>query len=235
MSGAFVKKANANLVSQTSPVNISFAPTNPGDALIIGIGSGSGVTAPAFADNGVGSTAYTNEFAYANINPAAIDGGLSFAGIWLCPSVGTGVTTITLTWTGGSTENVDYFIMEYSGLATTLGAILAAKQSNIQATPGTTANAITSGTATSVGSAPFMLIGIVGNNGDSDTAAGTGFTSRITGSNSWFAEDVRQTATGSYNATATAATHGGTDSYITYMLALAEPAGGDTLMGQAFM
>lgn len=146
------------------------------------------------------------------------------------------LTSVTCTYNGGTPGSCGIIVIQYSGLATASGLITTAK--NSQAAPGTTANAITSGSTlvTLPGGAPAAaIIGVVLNSGDSDTTNGTGFTARYgTGvSNLYFIEDQRITSSTTLAATATAPTHGGTDSYATFLLAFSEPAVASiNLMGQ---
>lgn len=88
-----------------------------------------------------------------------------------------------------------------------------------QLAPGTTTDAITSGSI-SVASGAYIL-GVCNNSsGDGDTVAGTGFTVRGATTGNFAVEDQTQASSGSYATTFTAATHGGTDYYHTFLFAI---------------
>lgn len=155
----------------------------------------------------------------------------AYFSIFYKSNLASGITSLTVTINGGTPGTCQIAIVQYSGIATTSPFIVEAHQG--QSAPGTGANAISSGAAT-VSSQPAIVIGITQNDGNSDTAAGTGYTGRFTGNNDWFVQDKRVTSTGSNTATATAATHGGTDVYWTTIIAIKEPATA-TLDGSMFL
>lgn len=146
-------------------------------------------------------------------------------------NVGSGVTSVTATYDGGNPGTLNTTLLEFSGLAAASAFITSIKAT--QATPGTSANAITSGaTSITVGTAALVL-GITFNQGGGDTVGGTGYTTELDN------DDItvyhkRITSTGSHAATATAATRGGTDTYETVLLAFAEPSD-DVLMARICM
>lgn len=142
-------------------------------------------------------------------------------------NVPSGVTSVTVTYNGGTPGTTLLLGVEYSGLATTT-PFIAANSGNYQAAPGTTANAITSG-AVNVTSQPALVLGAVMTwSGNSDATAGTGYTNRFSADNDFLIMDKRITATGNNTVTATAASHGGTDAYETFLLAYAEAGAGGT-------
>lgn len=231
-NGAYVTNWQ-NSATSVSPASVTVSAT-AGDTLIVVLGGGSGITSPTVTDNASGgSDTFTNKVAYASISPAQVNGG-SDAGIWICPSAGASVTNVTVSWTGGN-ENWGVLVIEYSGLSTSLSSLWIASQGNIQNNPGTTANAITSGAALNVSSVPAIILGIVANDTDSDTVAGTGFTLRGASTNLFSIEDLRITAGGNQQVTFTAPTHGATDAYWTTLIALGEAGGTVRQTGQFFL
>lgn len=144
---------------------------------------------------------------------------------WYLKNIASGITSVTLTFAGGTPGQVDIWVSEYSGIDTSAPFIVSAGQAQLAAGTGT--DAITSGNG-NVTSQP-ALIHSVSNDalGGSGIAAGTGFTSRSTAAG--VLEDKRVTATGNTAGTATASS--GTPAIITVMAAFAEAAT-DTLMSQ---
>lgn len=142
-----------------------------------------------------------------------------------------GITSVTATIDGVTTPGTcDLAVIQYSGIATSAALITQVKAD--QNTPGTTANALSSGATSVTVSGAAAVVGIVWNSGGSDTTAGTGYTSRLTGSDKYFVEDKRITSTGSNTVTATAPTRGGIDFYTTLLIAFNEPSESDVLMPQ---
>ena len=143
-----------------------------------------------------------------------------------CPS---GVTTLTGTFNGGTPGTVYTVVAEVTG--SDLTNPLVTSQHNHQTNPGTATDAITSGTTTTIGTLPALILVVVANNNSfGDTVAGTGFGAAIIASNDWCVFAKRAT-TSPQQGTATAATHGGGAEYTTILIADAE-ASTDTLMGQ---
>lgn len=131
--------------------------------------------------------------------------------------VPSGTASIGATYSGGLPGEVHLEAVELSGQDGTSPFI--SGHTNQQLHPGTTANAITSGTATTTG--PAYILGVCNNtNSDADTAAGTGFTLRGTTTSNFAVEDQTQASSGSYAATFTAATHGAGDYYHTFVFAI---------------
>lgn len=138
-----------------------------------------------------------------------------------CPS---GVTSLTVTYNGGTPGTVYLVVTETTGADTTAPFVVV--QHNHQSSPGLTSNAITSGTTTTIGTLPALILGIVANNNsDGDTVAGTGYGTAIMANNDWCVFAKRAT-TSPQQVTATAATHGNTDEYTTFLIAYAEAGAG---------
>lgn len=215
MAYSFVKTGQNSLNSNV----ISFTPTNPGDLLILFSRTSSGGGSPSIT-----SVVDNNSVSWLSAIATNVygSGPEPFFTIYYLPNCEAGITSATVTYNGGTPGGTDLLIAEYSGIATTT-PLIATPVGQAQATPGTTTDAITSGSMSVASSVPAALIGIVLNAGDSDTVAGTGFTARLLADNNWMLEDKRITTTGSYAATATAPTHGAGDSYITFVLAFSEP------------
>jgi hypothetical protein len=215
MAYAFVKvgtnSANSNVVT--------FSPTNAGDFLIVmsDTSAGAGNPTASITDNlssswqtarattGFGAARYLTAFYLPN-----------------CPG---GITSITLTYNGGTPGTVTIGVFEYSGVATTTPLIVASTFQS-QATPGTGVDAIVSPTI-NVTTQPALLFGVlIDNNNHTSITVGTGFTRRDSGSTllnqGWMPEDKRVTATGNTTATARDATNGGADTYLNITMAFAE-------------
>ena len=231
-TGTFVREYD-NGTTNTVYVNTATAPT-AGDTLMFFTNTSAGAGTPTVtalsamsAANGAGTVlaSFTIPTALAT---TSYNTGSAFGTGGYVLSVPSGVASIVATYSGGTPGTVSSQVIEVSGLS---AYIIGAR--NFQAAPGTTANAITSTTG-SVTSIPAYILGSISNQ-DSDTTAGTGFTIRGTVTNQWADEDRRETgATGSYAATATAATHGATDSYLTTEIAFTDSGGAScTHAGQA--
>ena len=202
---------------------VTYSPT-AGNFLLIISSTSSGGGSPTFtvADNS-GST-YTVDVA------ATADANNQWNGFAHCASVLSGVTTVTITYNGGTPGSAYIGVVEYSGISTSspyqgISAI------NHQASPGTGANAVTSN-AFSNTSQPAAIIGIsidIFGNGPAWTA-GTGYTLRAQLNSAIAVEDLRATSNASQTATFTT-THG-TTTFDTYVLAFTEAASGGTLLGQ---
>lgn len=226
-AGAFVQVARNT--AATTFVNIS--PT-AGNLLTLTSATSAGGGNPTVtaiqamsAAGGTGSVLATFTIPTALATAVSGSGNFWITGAYLA-NVPSGVASVLLTITGGAPGSLDIQVSEYSGLATTSPLIVSIRQ--FQSAPGTTANALSSSTA-SVSSIPAFIVGAMydenGNAGDIN--AGTSFTKLGTNTAVWSLEDRRETgATGSYAATATAATNGGTDKYDTTLYAFSEAAGG---------
>lgn len=228
MAYAFVKKTENSANSNATTITAT-----GGNTLIWVARTSAGAGNPVVTGvTDSGSETWTQ--AIATFNGAA-GSGTDWYTVFYMPNIASGLTSVTGTFTGGPPGSCNIVVIEYSGLATTTPFIVGAH--NQQAAPGTTANAITSGTATNVTTVPALILGVVGNNGNGDTVAGTGYTIRGTVTGNYAIEDARATSSGNQQVTFTAATHGGTDDYTTFLLAFAEAGGGggDVFLGQAFM
>ena len=136
-----------------------------------------------------------------------------------CPP---GITSIALTFNGGTPGNCKLSVAEYSGIATSSPLIIQTHQQ--QNAPGTATDAVSSGLM-NVTSQPALLLGFVSNSSDTaDIAVGTGFTSRLNadvgGDVRLLIQDRRLTATG--NAAVTATTSSAVDNFGTIAMAFAE-------------
>lgn len=236
-AGAFVQIARNT--ANTAYVNIV---PSAGNLLVLTSGTSAGGGSPTVtAIQAMSAAGGTGTVLASFTVPAGLATTVSGSGnFWITgaylANIPSGIASILLTINGGAPGQLDIQVSEYSGLATTSPLIVSARQ--YQAAPGTTANALSSGTA-SVSSIPAFLIGSAfdenGNAGD--IAAGTNFTKRGTNTTSWSSEDRRETgATGSYASTFTAPTNGGADKYDTTMLAFSEAsAGPGKQAGQFFL
>lgn len=216
MAYAFVQAVKNSANSNS----VSISPTAGNLVVFLSRTSAGGGTPTATGVQTNGSTALTQRVAtFQNANG-------EWWSIFDLVNAPSGTTSITATYNGGTPGTCLILAIEYSGIATS-SAFIVGSTGNFQNAPGTGANAITSGTATNVTSQPALVLGVVGNSGDSDTTAGTGYTNRFGNGtdNEWLVIDKRITATGNNQITATAATHGGTDNYETFLLSYAEPGG----------
>lgn len=204
--------------------SITFSPTNTGDLLVLwsrtSAGGGTPTLTSVVDNNSVGWTLGLATATYGS-------GSENYVSMYYRPNCEAGITSVTCTYNGGTPGGTDILIAEYSGIALT-SPLIGVTSGNAQASPGTTANAITS-TGLSVASGlPALIMGLVANGGDGDTVAGTGYTARLLSNDTWFFEDLRATSAGTQTATATAPTHGGTDDYISFVAAFSEAGAGPT-------
>lgn len=230
---AYVCNANyafvnyAKNASNSNTITVSLTTGNLG-VLVSSTSSGAGTpTVTQVQDNtGANWTA-----AISTYQPAGYPGG--WFSVFYKENLPAGVTSVTVTYNGGTPGTCGLTVVQYSGIATSSSFISAASQG--QVSPGTGTDAISSG-ATTISAVPALVLGIVQNAGNSDTVAGTGFTGRTAPDNDWFVEDKRATSTGSQTATATAATHGGGDTYFTVVAGFKEAVAGgvDGSMFQLF-
>jgi hypothetical protein len=200
---------------------ITYSPTAGNYLVVVSeTSTGAGNPVASIADNAGGT--WTTRKATVN------DGTLgNYFSVFTCSSAATGVVLITLTFAGGTPGNTNLSVIEYSGLsATGWQGISAFKE---QVTPGAAANAITSNSL-SVSAQPALLLGwVVEENANGGTTVGTSpiaFTGRITGGAVNMLEDARVTSTGSVIATATSTGHGAADTFMSYVMAISEPASG---------
>ena len=200
--------AYANKWTSGSGNTITIAPS-AGSLLVLSTFTSSGGGNPTYtiADN-LGST-------WQVAQAATNDGGGAWDGVQYLLNCGAGITTLTLTFNGG-TPGASCFItvVEYTGIAATAAFLGIVR--NVQAAPGTGTDALTA-SGLSVTTAPALLLCLV--TSGSASTAGTGFTSRST-TNNLLVSDSRITSTGTYGVTATAAN--GSATYATHALAFAE-------------
>lgn len=198
---------------------VTFSPTNVGDLLIVGSATSAGGGSPTASITDNLSDTWSTALA------THVDSSTGqFISCFFLPNCPAGITTITLTFSGGTPGTTDIFCTEYSGIATT-SPLNAGPGANYQTNPGTGANAVTSASIT-VSQQPALLFGCFYDSNFPTMTAGTGFTRRqSSGSNGWMTEDQRLTATGSYAATAT--DPAGASAWTTSIaLAFLEPSGG---------
>jgi hypothetical protein len=219
MAYAFVGKA----INASNANTITYSPT-AGNYLVVvsATSAGGGSPTATIADGHSGS--WTTQKA------AVQDDGDLFYSVYTCGSAASGVTTVTLTYNGGTPGNTYLAILEYSGLSPTGWIGISAFKN--QTAPGAGANAITSNSV-NVTTQPAALIGWINELGaNGGTTAGTSplaFTIRVTTSGVIGIEDARVTATGNASLTATNTAHGGADGFTTYVMAISEPAIGPSL------
>jgi len=149
-----------------------------------------------------------------------------------CGKAPSGVASVLATYAGGLPGEALLEAVELSGQDGTSPFLTGGM--NQQSAPGTTANAITSGSV-SVSSAAYILGICTNTSGDSDTIAGTGFTLRGTTTANFAVEDQTQASSGSYATTFTAPTHGASDYYHTFMFAIKANGGSSVRPSQFFM
>lgn len=204
---------------------VTYSPT-AGNLLVVFSATSIGGGNPTFTVSDGSSDTWASA-----VSAAQLSGTGLYLGIAYTLSVGSGVTTVTLTYNGGSPGQVDVWAIEYSGAGASFFGVSAG---NSQATPGTGTNVLTSNALNVTSGVPALILGLI----DDDTraantmAAGTGYTARGSPagtSTSLLIEDLRATSTGNQTATGTDATHGGTDTYGSFVLAFAEPATGPVL------
>lgn len=131
--------------------------------------------------------------------------------------VPSGTASILATYAGGLPGECFLEAVEVSGQDATSPFLSGGI--NQQSAPGTTTDAITSGSVV-VASGAYIL-GVCNNSSnDADTVSGTGFTARGAATNNFAVEDQTQGSSGTFAATFTAATHGATDYYHTFFFAI---------------
>lgn len=214
MAGAYVKTvynvANSNVVS--------FSPTNAGDWLVVDVDTSTGAGTPtaSIADN--------NTSSYQTMIVSSNYSGGFWHTVFYLENCSASITTITLTFSGGTPGTCSISVSEFSGLATS-SSVLANTALAVQGAPGAGVDAITTATL-NFSTVPGLLISksfdFAGGNG---FAAGTGFTSDSTTGIGDVWEHRRLTATNAAIAgTYTTASHG-TDSFVSWAAAVLEPGG----------
>jgi len=158
--------------------------------------------------------------------------GATFA----CTNVINGPTILTATF-GSSITDIEIVWSESTGYSGTVA--VDGHASNVQGGPGTTADAITSGSITTADNGDFIFGAVLDITGGSGvTTAGTGFTLLINNdasnaTNFTSTEWKVQSSAGPVAGTFTDTAHGAGEHYITGVIALGVSGGGggDTLMG----
>ena len=227
MPGAFVQLAR----NSANALFVNISPT-AGNLLAFTSATSSGVSTPTLTSLQAMSAAGGTGSALASFTiPAAlataIPNNYYITGAYLA-NLPTGTASILANFNGQTPGEIYLQVAEYSGLATVSPLIVATRQ--FQSAPGSTANALSSGTA-SVSSIPAVLMGATfdENGNAADIVAGTSFTKRGTNTAQFSWEDRRETgSTGSYAATFTAPTNGAADKYDTTLFVFSEPPSGGT-------
>ncbi len=141
-------------------------------------------------------------------------------------------TSITATYNGGTPGSVSLYCIEYSGIALT-SPLIGVSAVNLQSSPGTGTNAVTSNALNVSTGVPALVLGLISDQSGLGMSAGTGYTLRFdnggTGGDALLGEDLRATVTG--NQTATGTTTHGTDTFVSYVIAFGESAVGAVLAG----
>lgn len=213
MAGAFVKSTGN--ASNAATIAITYT---TGNTLFLASNSNSGAGNPTFIVTDNQGNVWTQGKA---VTDGASNNGWGWNGMAYLQNAPSGITTVIVNFNGGKPSALVMRVIEYSGLGN-VNFLVVPIQANSQNSPGTANNAITSGTAISISAAqvPATVIGVVYNDGDSDTVPGTGsgYTARLSGNSNFFIEDLRMTSAGSAQVLAQAPTHGGTDGYNTYII-----------------
>ena len=201
----------------TNSLTLSATPSNAGATLVAigGYGSSNGVSSPGMSDN-VGG-------AYTQVGAATHD---TVNNVWLGIFILENVTTAarTITWAPGNSGSCRMWVIEMTAPGTWT-ANSSAVAGQVQAAPGGTSNALTTGATTGTGS----LIGVCCDSSNVgatyDPSAGTGFTSARTGTDSAVGSWCLEYAAGQTNAAATwtANTGSGTDRYDSIAIVVPEP------------
>lgn len=165
------------------------------------------------------------------------DGSVLTYSIFVAENVAAGTYTLTATWDGGTRANRSIFAFGISGLKTASFQTGTALR-NVQATPGTGTDGVTSGTTTPT-EQPACLLGWHFAAAAAGTpATGTGFTSVGTGLQFGTGTDLvrvqhkRLTSTAGVAATATAAAN---SSHITMAVVLSEAVAGATYIPRGML
>lgn len=145
------------------------------------------------------------------------------------PNAASGATTVRCTIVGGG-ESFQWgtlSIFEYSGIATTTP--LVGQASQLQLSPGTGTDAVSSGNTGTLTAQPAMVFGIGLGWDVANSAIGSTYTDRgVVGSSTMRAGDKRVTDTTAVSATFTVGTNDGSNPHFTFCAAFAETGGGGT-------
>lgn len=230
MAYAFVGEGQTESTTSSTSVSVTYTPT-AGNLLVFFVSTGSvNQSVNSITDNlGVSNT-------YNALGSQLFDNVVNqqYAAFYAANCKG-GSTTFTANWTSAASFNAIY-VAEYSGIAT-LSPLIANTNVIAVASPGTSADAISTGAANAT-SQPALSWGACADaSGGANVNAGTGYTGHAaqgTGS-VWRmrGEDKRLIVTGNNSATFTAVT--GTDEFTCVQGIFLEAAATDTLMGQAWM
>lgn len=221
-SSAINSAANANTITLSPPSGSLIAVYSVTSA-------GGGTPTVTLSDNGSGSV-------WANASNNVVTGS-DHCSVAYCLSAGTGITTLTATYNGGTPGTCDLIAVCYTGL--TSPSFVAVATPNGQTNPGTGANAITANALNCGSTNALMIVFSKENANHSNMAAGTGFTLRLNttvgASDGLAVEDPAAEVTGSQTGTFTDATNGAGAAYNTISVAFADNTGGaaQIIMGQA--
>lgn len=194
MAYAYVGTANNN----ASGTTVTYSPTNGNMILLLSYTSAGGGSPTCSATTNTST-------AFSNVVPTTAFGGDYVSLLYLV--AGAGVTSITASYVGGTPGTCKLWAIEYSGLSATPWTA-GASVTNSQATPGVSADGVTSGSLAYSGGVPALVFGFHGSNGIDNVSAGTGYTSRVINTpsgamgNGLF-QDKRITVTGSIASTCT--------------------------------
>lgn len=154
-------------------------------------------------------------------NNVSVSGHHVSVGYTLASAVG--MTTITATYNGGTPGTCDLLAVAYTGLVSP--SFVAVSAPNVQASPGTGANAITANALNcgAINALMLVLSDELGNH--SNMSAGTGYTLRfnstVSAGDGMAVEDPGAEVTGSQTGTYTS-TNGSTDTFVTLSIAFAD-------------
>jgi hypothetical protein len=207
---SYIFDVQASNVSNANTITIS--PT-AGDLIVLTCASTGGVTPTITVADNIGSDAWIVPLN----NATGTVYQVSIAYLINCPA---GITTLTVTFSGGTPGIVFLSAVAYKNISS--ASFISVTALNSQTAPGTGTNAITSA-ALNVTSEPAILLGyMIDNTVSGTTSAGTGFTKRVSNpsSSGTYVEDIEVLATGNAFATFTNAT--GTNTYNTWALAFIE-------------
>lgn len=206
MAYAFVQQNANDAAASVATITVTLTPT-AGNLLVFAITGDSADTSSIALSDNLGS-----HNTFTQIGTDLVTTNAQRCAWWFAANCKGGATTFTATFST-STRFRAIYVAEYSGIATASPLLNGARAENDS--PGTTADAVTSGNANAT-SQPALVWGFsIDTSGTTTPNAGTGFTSRT---NVWSTntclgrpEDKRVTATGNVAATFTATT--GTDTH----------------------
>lgn len=221
MPGTFVQGA-----SNASNANtVSISPT-AGNLLALVSQTSSGGGSPTFV------SIQTNGGAnFAVANAATQDSNALWHGCAYLKNCPSGVTTITVTYNGGTPGTCRLAVVEYSGLDTA-SPLVCTPSLNFQTAPGTGTDAVTT-SSTAITAQPTMVLGIHYSDSQDNIVAGTGESNDFLSADNMRYASKRVTSVASFVSTATFVSIG-SGFAASHFLAFQEPASvGPILMGQA--